>query len=101
MYTVLYGKIDYYITLENKEVILFKISNSTKSYVAAVSVCVWGRGECVKILTLSPSVFWHLDKKVHKKKGGKKKKDSNACKAEANSKANIWIFFKVKKIPTM
>lgn len=57
MYTVLYGKIDYYITLENKEVILFKISNSTKSYVAAVSVCVWGRGECVKILTLSPSVF--------------------------------------------
>lgn len=40
MYTVLYGKIDYYITLENKEVILFKISNSTKSYVAAVSVCV-------------------------------------------------------------
>ena len=74
MYTVLCGKIDYYITLENKEVILFKISNSTKSYVAAASVCVWGRGECVKILTLSPSVFRHLDKKVHKKKGGKKKK---------------------------
>lgn len=27
MYTVLYGKIDYYITLENKEVILFKINS--------------------------------------------------------------------------
>lgn len=63
MYTVLYGKIDYYITMENKEVISFKISNSTKSYMAAVSVCMWGRGECVKILTLSPSAFPHICKK--------------------------------------
>ena len=63
MYTVLYGKIDYYITMENKEVISFKISNSTKSYMAAVSVCMWGKGECVKILTLSPSAFPHICKK--------------------------------------
>ena len=62
-----------------------------------VYVC-GGRGECVKILTLSPSVFWHLDKKGHKKKGGKKK-DSNACKAETNSKDNIWIFLRLKKFP--
>jgi len=87
MYTVLYGKIDYYITMENKEVISFKISNSTKSYMAAVSVCMWGRGECVKILTLSPSAFPHICKK---EAGGA---DSNTYKAETNGKATHGSFF--------
>lgn len=65
-------------------------------------VYVGGRGECVKILTLSPSVFRHLDKKGHKKKGGKKKKKvSNACEAETNSKANIWIFLRLKNFPQL
>lgn len=44
MYSVLCGKIDYPIPMENKEVISLKRSNSTKPYVAAVSVCVWGEG---------------------------------------------------------
>lgn len=43
MYAVLYGEIDYYITMKNKEVISFEISDSTKSYVAAVRVCAWER----------------------------------------------------------
>lgn len=44
MYTVLYGKIDYSITMEKKEVISFEISNSTKSYEAAVRV-MWVGGK--------------------------------------------------------
>lgn len=91
MYTVLYSKIDYYITMENKEVISFKISNSTKSYVAAVSVCMWGRGECVKVLT-SPLQFSDIfGKNVQKRKKGKKK-DSNTWKAETNGKATHGFF---------
>lgn len=57
MYTVLYGKIDYYITMENKEVISFEISNSTKSYVAAVSACTWGRGQMRKNINPLPLSF--------------------------------------------
>lgn len=44
MYIVFYGKIDYYIIMENKEVILFEILNFIKLYVVVVSVCIWGRG---------------------------------------------------------
>lgn len=68
MYAVLYGKIDYYITMENKEVISLERSNSTKLYVAAVSECMWGRGKCVKISTLQSSdIFAKACKKEGKK----------------------------------
>lgn len=59
--------------MENKEVISFKISNSTKSYVAAVSVRMWGRGECVKVLT-SPLQFSDILAKTCKKERKEKKK---------------------------
>lgn len=45
MDTAIYRKIDYYVTMESKEVVSFKISDSTKSYTAAVGVRTWGRGK--------------------------------------------------------
>lgn len=68
MYTAIYGKIDYYITMESKEVISFKISDSTKSYTTAVGVRTWGRGE----ISSPSSAFLYLCKKKKKKWGGSK-----------------------------
>lgn len=88
MYTAIYGKIDYYITMESKEVISFKISDSTKSYTTAVGVRTWGRGE----ISSPSSAFLYLCKKKKKNgagvKTGKEKKGSNAFKTETNSEAN-------------
>lgn len=99
MYTVLYSKIDYYITMENKEVISFKISNSTKSYVAAVSVCMWGRGECVKVLT-SPLQFSDILAKTCRKGRKEKKKIPTHVRQKPMAKLHM-DFFKVKNIPMM
>lgn len=81
MSTGLCGEIDYYITLKNKEVISSEISHSTKSYVAAVRLCMWGQeGVCENINSLP---FSFLAQKI--------KGDVNAHKAETNGKS--WIFF--------
>lgn len=68
MYTAIYGKIDYYITMEIKEVVSFKISDSTKSYTTAVGVRMWGRGEH------QFSLFSFLISLQKKKMGGSKDK---------------------------
>ena len=57
MYAVLYGKIDYYITMKNKEVISLEISNSIKSYVAAVRVCMWRREQVCENINSLPFSF--------------------------------------------
>lgn len=83
MPTVLCGEIDYYITMKNKEVISSEISNSTKSYVAAVRLCMWGRERLCENINSLPFSF--LAQKI--------KRDSNAHKAETNGKTTSWIVF--------
>lgn len=100
MNTVLYGKIDYYITMENKEVISFEISNSTKSYVAAVSVCMWGRGQVCE--NINPLPFCFLTSLPrHAEKGG------DGGRFQYIQGRNQWqsyimgFFLRLKKIPMM
>lgn len=63
MYAAIYGEIDYCITRESKEAISFKISDSTKSYTAAVGVRMWGRHNCVKISLSLSRLLISLQKK--------------------------------------
>lgn len=96
MNTVLYGKIDYYITMENKEVISFEISNSTKSYVAAVSVCMWGRGQVCE--NINPLPFCFLTSLPrHAEKGGDGGEIPIHTRQKPMAKLHNGIFFKVKK----
>lgn len=94
MSTGLCGEIDYYITMKNKEVISSEISDSTKSYVAAVRLCVGGRERVCENINSLP--FRFLAQKM--------KRDANAHKAEEETKGKSDIldfFLKVKKIPMM
>lgn len=91
MYTVLYGKIDYYITMENKEVISFEISNSTKSYMAAVSVCVWGRAQVCENINPLPFSFLTFCKK--------KKKNPMHIRQKPVAKVYNGFFLRLKKFP--
>lgn len=53
--------------MENEEVILFKISNSTQPYMAAVSVCPGGGASVWKFL-LSPPLFSDISEKMWERK---------------------------------
>lgn len=79
--------------MEKKEVISFKISNSTKSYVAAVSGCMRGRGKCVKISTLQFSDIFA------KNVQHRRRKKIPTHIRQKPMKATWCIFLKVKKFP--